>query len=234
MDIKKFKLYHYPLTRSSRVRWLMHEIFDDNFELEIVNIHNGQLHNKNFISINPFHSIPLLEIEKENGEIFHMIESGAIITFLADIYPEKKLSPHPIKDAIKRMDYLQMLHFCSTMMDMALWQIRMNTNILPESERSEIIIERYKKKITLEIEPLISSRLQKRQYLCGDDFYAVDCILGHNVMWARSYGLFNSSSIRSYLSRISKRPAFVMAFSDYKDFDANVPRESSLSKNFSG
>ena len=62
MDIKKFKLYHYPLTRSSRVRWLLHEIFDDNFELEIVNIHNGQLHNKNFISINPFHSIPLLEI----------------------------------------------------------------------------------------------------------------------------------------------------------------------------
>ena len=35
MDIKKFKLYHYPLTRSSRVRWLLHEIFDDNFELEI-------------------------------------------------------------------------------------------------------------------------------------------------------------------------------------------------------
>ena len=131
MDIKKFKLYHYPLTRSSRVRWLLHEIFDDNFELEIVNIHNGQLHNKNFISINPFHSIPLLEIEKENGEVFHMIESGAIITFLADIYPEKKLSPHPKKDTIKRMDYLQMLHFCSTMMDMALWQIRMNTNILP-------------------------------------------------------------------------------------------------------
>ena len=51
MDIKKFKLYHYPLTRSSRVRWLLHEIFDDNFELEIVNIHNGQLHKKNFISI---------------------------------------------------------------------------------------------------------------------------------------------------------------------------------------
>ena len=46
MDIKKFKLYHYPLTRSSRVRWLLHEIFDDNFELETVNIHNGQLHNK--------------------------------------------------------------------------------------------------------------------------------------------------------------------------------------------
>ena len=91
----------------------------------------------------------MLEIEKENGEVFHMIESGAIITFLADIYPEKKLSPHPIKDTIKRMDYLQMLHFCSTMMDMALWQIRMNTNILPESERSEIIIERYKKKNNL-------------------------------------------------------------------------------------
>ena len=164
MDIKKLKLYHYPLTRSSRVRWLLHEIFDDNFELEIVNIHNGQLHNKNFISINPFHSIPLLEIEKENGEIFHMIESGAIITFLADIYPEKKLSPHPIKDAIKRMDYLQMLHFCSTMMDMALWQIRMNTNILPESERSEIIIKRYKRKITLEstLVKLLSQEVKKR------------------------------------------------------------------------
>ena len=234
MDIKKIKLYHYPLTRSSRVRWLLHEIFDDNFELEIVNIHNGQLHNKNFISINPFHSIPLLEIEKENGEVFHMIESGAIITFLADIYPEKKLSPHPIKDTIKRMDYLQMLHFCSTMMDMSLWQIRMNINILPEYERSETIINRYKNKITSEIEPLIARRLEKHQYICGDDFYAVDCILGHNVMWARSYGLFTSSAIRSYLSKISKRPSFIKAFSDAKDFNAYVPIGSMLSKNFSG
>ena len=152
-----------------------------------------------------------------------------------NVYPEKEAFTPSYKDTIKRMDYLQILHFCSTMMDMALWQIRMNTNILPESERSEIIVERYKKKITLEIEPLISSRLQRGQYLCGDDFYAVDCILGHNVMWARSYGLFNSSSIKSYLSKNIKKTCFCyMAFSDYKDFDANVPRESSVSKNFSG
>ena len=234
MDIKKFKLYHYPLTRSSRVRWLLHEIFEDDFDLEVVNIYNGQLHSEKFISINPFHSIPLLEIEQNNGEVSYMIESGAIISFLADKYLEKNLAPHPILEIKKRLDYLQMLHFCSTMMDMSLWQIRMNLNILPEYERSETIINRYKNKITSEIEPLIARRLEKHQYICGDDFYPVDCILGHNVMWARSYGLFTSSAIRSYLSKISKRPSFIKAFSDAKDFNAYVPIGSMLSKNFSG
>ena len=234
MDIKKIKLYHYPLTRSSRVRWLLHEIFEDDFDLEVVNIYNGQLHSEKFILVNPFHSIPLLEIEQNNGEVSYMIESGAIITFLADKYLEKNLAPHPILEIKKRLDYLQMLHFCSTMMDMSLWQIRMNLNILPEYERSETIINRYKNKITSEIEPLIARRLEKHQYICGDDFYAVDCILGNNVMWARSYGLFTSSAIRSYLSKISKRPSFIKAFSDAKDFNAYVPIGSMLSKNFSG
>ena len=150
MDIKKIRLYHYPLTRSSRVRWLLHEIFEDDFELEVVNIYNGQLHSKKFIAVNPFHSLPLLEIEQNNGDVSYMIESGAIITFLADKYLEKNLAPHPILEIKKRLDYLQMLHFCSTMMDMSLCQIRMNINILPEYERSETIINRYKNKITSE------------------------------------------------------------------------------------
>ena len=234
MNIQKIKLYHYPLTRSSRVRWLLHEILDDDFELEIVNIYGGQLYDKKFILINPFHSVPLLEIEEKNGELIHMIESGAIVTFLADIYSEKKLAPHPILEFKKRMDYLQMLHFCSTMMDMALWQIRMNLHILPKNERNETIVKRYENKFSTEIEPFISNRLENHKYICGNEFCAVDCIFGHNVMWARSYGLFNSSVIKSYLSNISKRPSFVKAFSDFKDFNAYVPKESILAKNFTG
>ena len=37
-----------------------------------------------------------------------------------------------------------------------------------------------------------------------------------------------------YLSNISKRPSFVKAFSDFKDFNAHVPKESILVKNFTG
>ena len=69
--------------------------------------------------------MPTLEITLANGDSMNMIESGAMIALLADMFPEKHLSP-PIDDlSLKRAErYLQMLHFGSSWMDMTLWEIR--------------------------------------------------------------------------------------------------------------
>jgi len=33
MQTPRFKLYHYPATRSARVKWMLHEVLDDDFEI---------------------------------------------------------------------------------------------------------------------------------------------------------------------------------------------------------
>ena len=41
METPKLKLYHYPATRSARVKWMLHEVLDDDFEVEAPRVREG-------------------------------------------------------------------------------------------------------------------------------------------------------------------------------------------------
>jgi glutathione S-transferase len=60
----------------------------------------------------------------------HMIESGAMISLLADCFPEKRLARCSTHLSLQRADYLQMLHFGTSWMDMILWQIRTHEHFI--------------------------------------------------------------------------------------------------------
>ena len=114
MKMEHIKLYHYPATRSSRVKWLLHEIYDDSFEVEVVELYEAVHYDTDFLSKNPNHNVPLLELTLNNGETHRMLESGAMISLLADINSQKKLAPPAAEFSTERADYLQMLHFAAS------------------------------------------------------------------------------------------------------------------------
>jgi glutathione S-transferase len=222
VHIKNIKLYHYPATRSARVKWILHEAVGDAFEIERVNLYDAQQYGAEFLRLNPNHNVPLLEITWSNGETQRMIESAAMVAFIADSYPEKNLAPLP--NALReRADYLQMLHFGSTWMDMMLWQIRLHEHLLLAEERDARSVVRYRKKFMQEAEPQLLQRLGDSPYICGDTFTAADCVVAHSVMWARAYGLCRADEFKRYLSTVSKRPAFLSAFADASEFTPEVP-----------
>ncbi|HEX3505311.1 MAG TPA: glutathione S-transferase family protein [Xanthobacteraceae bacterium] len=229
----KFKLYHCPGTRSARVKWLLHELIDDAFEVEIVALREAVQYRPGFLSKNPNHAVPVLEITSQNGSSMHMIESGAMIALLADSFPEKRLAPCPDHLSSQRADYLQMLHFGASWMDMILWQIRIHEHLLPRSDRDPITVRRYRGKFANEIEPQLRARLATTRHICGDTFSAADCVIGQNVRWARAYRLCLDDVFTQYLSRLSERPAYVRAFSDVTGGPA-VPEDSPVVALFTG
>lgn len=233
MHIQRLKLYHYPASRSARVKWMLHEVAGDGFEVERVGLYDGQQYGDDFLRLNPNHGVPVLEIGWEDGSTQVMIESGAMVAFLADAYPEKALAPPPGASAA-RADYLQMLHFGSTWMDMMLWQVRVHEHVLPAAERDPRTIARYRHKFTSEVEPQLARRLERTAFICGDAFTAADCVVGHSVTWARGYGLCRDELFRAYLSRLAKRPAFGAAFADAREFRAEVPQDKPLVSRFTG
>jgi len=93
MERPQIKLYHYPATRSARVKWMLHEVLDDDFEVEIVPVYEGKQYEAEYLSKNPNHNVPTLEVRMPNGRSMHMIESGAMVAFLGDAFPEKGLAP---------------------------------------------------------------------------------------------------------------------------------------------
>jgi glutathione S-transferase len=232
MPIQHLKLYHYPATRSARVKWMLHEVVGDAFEVERIDLYAGVQYSIEFLRLNPNHGVPVLEITWDTDLKQHMLESAAIVAFLADAYPERRLAP-PSAASPQRADYLQMLHFGSTWADMMLSQIRIHEHILRESERDPRTIVRYRKKFQNEVEPQLAARLERAQFICGDEFTAADCIMGHIVFWARGYGLCRDELFRSYLSRVSKRPAFAAAFADAREFVPDASRHL-ISVHFTG
>lgn len=234
MNIEKIKLYHYPATRSARVKWVLHETVGDNFKVEIVSLYDGEQYEEDYSLKNPNHCVPTLEITQANGAKIHMIESGAIVEMLADAFPEKKLAPQPQVFSLQRADYLQMLHFGATSMDMMLWQIRIHEHILPLSERDQRSIDRYRSKFSNEVEPQLKQRLEKSPYICGNDFSGADCVIAHNVIWARKYHLCVDKVFKQYLSRVAIRPAFKSAFSDAREFVVEIPEGKPITKLFTG
>lgn len=219
----RFRLFHFPATRSARVKWMLHEVLGDDFDTEVVPLYEGAQFRRDYLERNPNHSVPALEITFPDGSVRNMIESGAMVAWLADAYPEKGLSPPPDALSPERADYLQMLHFGASWMDMMLWQIRIHEHVLADDQQDARTAVRYRRKFETEVEPQLMQRLSRQQFICGDDFTAADCVVGHNVTWARGYGLCRDEIFRGYLSRLSQRPAFVKAFADTADFELQVP-----------
>ncbi|MBP6596339.1 MAG: glutathione S-transferase family protein [Arenimonas sp.] len=231
--IRKLTLHHYPATRSARAKWILHEAVGEDFETCTVDLYAGVQYSEDYVARNPNHAVPLLDVEFDDGTTLGMIESAAMVAFLADAVPGKALAPPP-GPSRARADYLQMLQFGASSMDMALWQMRINEHVLPPAERDERTAQRYRKKIAKEIEPQLAARLAGGGYICGDAFSAADCVIGHNVTWARGYGLCQDEVFRAYLSRLSKRPAFKAAFADVGGFSPVVPQRPDGKTRFTG
>ena len=62
MMFKSLKLYHYPLTRSVRVKWMLHEVLDEGFEVEVVPVIRGAMQTPDMLAKNPNHNLPMLDI----------------------------------------------------------------------------------------------------------------------------------------------------------------------------
>ena len=222
MNFTRLKLYHFPATRSARVKWLLHELLEDDFDVEVVPLYDGVQYSPDYLQKNPNHNVPALEFTLDNGERHMMLESGAMVSLLADLYPEKGLAPVADTFSLARVDYLQMLHYGTSWMDMMLWQIRIHTHLLGR-DSDEKTISRYNHKFTREVEPQLLNRLEKTDYICGDHFSAVDCVMGQNVLWAKAYGLCQSNTFSDYIARLSQRTAFGKAYADMGDFSLAPP-----------
>jgi glutathione S-transferase len=233
MKTARLKLYHSAGLRSARVKWLLHELVGDDFDVEYVDIYGAEQYGSRYLAINPNHCVPTLEITMENGNSMNMIESTAMIALLADAFPEKGLALRAGEFFLRRADYLQILHFGMSM-DMMLWQIRIHEHVLPEREKDARTAQRYMKKFASEVEPQLRVRLERTRFICSDEFSAADCLIAYNVLWARGYQLCGDEPFKCYLDRVSARPAYLRAFSDAHGFKREVSRQSPVVELFSG
>ncbi|MGB3456427.1 MAG: glutathione S-transferase family protein, partial [Litorimonas sp.] len=209
-------LYHYPLSRSVRVRMLLLELGIPH-ELVRVDVLRGEAMSPTFLKINPNHAVPVLHLRYADGTEQTLFESGAMILQLADLCPEAGLAP-PVGDPVRRGDYLQMIAFNAAHLDTILWNIRLHRDLFPKSVASPQTVRFNLDKLETEIVPQLEARLSRHDWICGDSFTAADCIMAQNLGWMRSYGAGRDGALDAYAKRLQARQSWKDAYSDAREF----------------
>jgi glutathione S-transferase len=186
-------LYYAPQTRATRVRWLLLELGVP-FELHRVGRRTPE-----FLAVSPLGQVPALR----HGDVV-MIESCAILTYLADVFLDRGLAP-----AVGSPDsaaYLQWLFFVPGTIEpplLDLWRA-------PDDAAKAAA--RVKLDAALDV---LTTALTGREYLVGDRFSAADVAIGSVLAWTRGLGALEGRDVLlDYGRRVGGRPAAKAARAD--------------------
>lgn len=194
------KLYEFGFSRSARCHWILTEA-DAEYESVTVDLTGGEHKKPEFLAINPYGKVPVLEDE---GKV--VTESAAICTYIAEKYPDKELIPPAA--TYERAVYYQWMSYCLAELEPSLWTIRKHTVLYPKARRLLAAVKLAKEEYLTAVK-ILAQRLSIKPYIIGDEFTGVDVIIGYNLVWANMYKLIHDfPSLQTYLDKLKQRPAF--------------------------
>lgn len=193
----RIQVFELAPTRSARVRWalleagLAYESLGNRVEI----IGSDELRR-----VHPLGKLPAAIIDGRP-----LFESGAIVTAIADLAPEKNLIAKP--GTWPRNLHYQWMCFALTEMEPYVHSTEINSMdfVLPPSEHVPAIIGQnammYKRAAAV-----LENVLAKTDYLIENRFSASDIIVGYTISWGQEQGLLRRfPHLAAYLERLLAR-----------------------------
>jgi glutathione S-transferase len=192
------KLYGFGPTRSLRALWGLRELGVD-FEFVPVKLPAGENRRPDFLALNPAGKLPVLV----DGDSV-ITESAAIVLYLAEKYPEKKLLPANLKE---RAQVYRWIMFAMTELEQPLWRIAKHTFILPEDKRLPQDVALAGEDFSA-MARVLERHMEGREFIVGDRITAADCVTAYLMDWADEQHLLDGfPNLRAYLGRMYARAA---------------------------
>lgn len=189
------KLYYSPGACSLSPHIVLREGGFD-FQLERVDLQSGKTETgRDYKTINPLGYVPALELD--DGEV--LTEGPAIVQYLADRVPEKRLAPPA--GGLARYRLMEWLNFISTELHKGFGAL---FNPAFPDEAKAIVRAQLERRIG-EAE----RRLGGRSFAMGEDFTVADAYLFTVLGWSRYVNVDLSPwpGLGAYLGRVAARPA---------------------------
>ena len=191
------KLYEFAPTRSIRARWTLQELGVE-FEAVSVDLPAGEQRRAEFLALNPAGKVPVLV----DGDLV-LSELIAIVLYLAEKYPEKKLLPDDLRG---RAELMRWLLFTTTELEQPLWRITRHTHIYPEDKRlpGEIALAR---EDFGAMAVVLDRHMEDREFVVGDTVTVADFVLAYTLDWAQLVGLLEElPRLEGFMQRMYDRP----------------------------
>lgn len=190
--------------RTLRVHWMLGEL-DLEYETRVILPRHPSMDDAEFHARSLRGKVPIYE----DGDVV-MGESGAIVTWLAERYRERRvLAPAPGTNAAAT--HADLCHYALTELDSPLYRIRMHgglPEVYGEAPAAVSAARDYFSRMVEEVELRLEDG---RPHLLGDRFTVADLLLVTCLDWARILKLGLSDSLVAYRDRVAARPAHAPA-----------------------
>lgn len=197
------KLYYSSFTRAGRARWMLEEIGAP-YDLVSISFATGVHKQPDYLAIHPNGVVPALV----DGDL-NIIESSAIVMYLADKYPDKNLAP-PL-GSHDRGHYYRWLVYIPATVDPVLETITAHTRLLPEDKRNPALAEGARKRAA-SLGKILENAVTGREFVVGNAFSGADVVVASAAAWMGFLGLLDPHpALAAYLKRMQARPAFKRA-----------------------
>jgi glutathione S-transferase len=186
-------LYHSPQTRSSSIVWLLEEL-QVPYETKLVGFRRFDgTGAKDPANPHPHGKVPALT---DGGDT--LFESSAIALYLTDKYRAVKMGPAAGEKG--RDEYLSWLAYRPGVMEPALLCRRFGIQHVYGAMGWAPADE---------VEEALNAHLTGRRYFLGDDFSALDILLGGGIYFMLQAKMMTETPmLKDYTARITARPAF--------------------------
>jgi glutathione S-transferase len=193
-------LYTNKMSRGRMVHWMLEELGEP-YDVQFVE-YGASMKSADYLHINPMGKVPALK----HGEVV-VTETPAILTYLADAFPQKNLIPPQGSPA--RAAFFRWMFFVAGPLEAATsakflgWQAPETT---PWGTPSKGFLGFGTLELALDT---LENHLKQNQYICGDQFTAADIYiashLGFGALMTKAYEMRPVFS--TYIERTHSRPA---------------------------
>lgn len=193
-------LYTNKMSRGRIVRWMLEELGEP-FDIQFVE-YGPEMKSTEYLAINPMGKVPALK----HGDAI-ITETPAILTYLADAFPEKNLIPPQGSPA--RAAFFRWMFFVAGPLEAATsakflgWEAPETT---PWGKPTQTFLGFGTLALVLDT---LENHLKQNQYICGDQFTAADVYvashLGFGALMVKAYEM--RPVFAKYVQRTHMRPA---------------------------
>lgn len=189
----RLKLFYAAPSRASVAMWMLEEVGEP-YEIELLNLKNGDQRKPEFLALNPMGKVPTII----DGQTV-VSEVSAICCYLADAYPKAALAP-AIDDKL-RGPYLKWLFYAPSCIEPAIIDKALNR---PAAPRTMAGWADYDTVISV----LRDATGNAAPYLMGERFTAADVVIGSSLRWGMQFKLLPQlPEFVAYANTLEERPA---------------------------
>lgn len=190
-------LYTNPMSRGRTIRWVLEEIGQP-YRTELL-VYGTTIKGADYLAINPMGKVPALK----HGDTV-VTEAAAILTYLADVFPEAGLAPAP--GSAERGAYYRWIFFAAGPLESAMIAKALGFEAQGDQQRMagwgsyDLAMD------------TVEAAVTGREFIAGDRFSAADIYMSATLGWGlQTGGVPQRAAFTDYVAIHASRPAALRA-----------------------